>query len=224
MALPFAAANGTGSVTVSGDGSPVAVWFGNLPGEVSLDLVDADATDPVSVVEELVGFWFSRDDGSGDVQPSVSVSAGGEITDSLGTRYVVEAQGLPLAPGTETETTTTSTASTTTTAAPSAPSSTTTTTSVLSEAPEASVPPSTTSTTTTTTTTTTAAPSPVVLQVQVLNGSGVAGAAGRLTDKLSRAGLLFCLPVTRLRGMLVRLCITLKGGGMMPRRYWRLRI
>ena len=39
-----------------------------------------------------------------------------------------------------------------------------------------------------TTTTTTVVESPVTLQVQVLNGSGVAGAAGRLTNKLAEAG------------------------------------
>lgn len=39
-----------------------------------------------------------------------------------------------------------------------------------------------------TTTTTTVVESPVTLQVQVLNGSGVAGAAGRLTAKLAQAG------------------------------------
>ena len=185
VVLPFLAANGSGTVAVSGDGSPVVAWFGGLPGEVSLDLLDADVGDVVSVVEELVSFWFFRDDDSGDVPPSIFVSAGGEITDSLGTRYVVESQTLPAAPGTETTTTTTSS---------------TTTTSVVSETETTATSTSTSTTTTSaaTTTTTSAAPattvpivadlSPSQLQVQVLNGSGVAGAAGRLSASLRDAG------------------------------------
>ena len=186
VVVPFTAANGSGTVAVSGGGSPVVAWFGSLPGEVSLDLLDADVSDAVSVVEELVSFWFFQDDDSGDVPPSVYVSASGEITDSVGTRYVVEAQGLPPAPVAETTTTT---------------SSTSTTTSTTSSVPETSKPPSTTtssttttSTSTTTTTTTTVVESPAVLQVQVLNGSGVAGAAGRMTDKLSEAGYVVLSP------------------------------
>ena len=192
VVVPFTAANGFGTVEISGDGSPVAAWFANQPGEVSLDLVDADATDTASVVEELISFWFFQDENSGDVPPSIFASSGGDISDSVGTRYVVEAQPLPPAPGPETTTATTVAASTTTTAVTSAPSSTTTTSSVQPGNPEPSVSPTTTSTTTaapaTTTTSTTAVESPVVLQVQVLNGSGVTGAAGRLTDKLSQAG------------------------------------
>ena len=186
--VPFTAANGSGTVTVSGDGSPVAAWFGGLPGEVSLDLADADVNDAANVVEELVSFWFFQDDDSGDVPPSIFESASGDISDSVGTRYVVESQPLPAAPGTETTTTTTASAAT---------ASTTT------SSPETSEPAATTSTTTTTsaattTTTTSAVPattSPVVadlspsqLQVQVLNGSGVAGAAGRLSASLRDAG------------------------------------
>ena len=185
LVVPFTAANGSGTVTVSGDGSPVVAWVGGLPGEVSLDLVDADVGDVVSVVEELVSFWFFQDDDSGDVPPSIYVSASGDITDSVGTRYVVEAQGLPPAPVAETTTTT---------------SSTSTTTSTTSSIPETSEPSSaatsstTTSTSSTTTTTTAVVESPVVLQVQVLNGSGVAGAAGRMTDKLSQAGYVVLSP------------------------------
>ena len=183
--LPFTAANGSGTVAISGDGSPVAEWFANQPGEVSLDLVDADVTDPASVVEEMVSFWFFQDDDSGDVPPNVYVSASGDITDSVGTSYVVEAQGLPPAPVAETTTTISSTSTTSTT---------------TSSVPETSEPPisatssTTTSTSTTTTTTTTVVESPVVLQVQVLNGSGVAGAAGRMTDKLSEAGFVVLSP------------------------------
>ena len=184
--VPFTAANGSGTVAVFGGGSPVVAWFGGLPGEVSLDLADADVGDAVSVVEELVSFWFFQDDDSGDVPPSIYVSASGDISDSVGTRYVVEAQGLPPAPVAETTTTTSSTSSTTST---------------TSSVPGTSEPPSsatssttTTSTSTTTTTTTTVVESPVVLQVQVLNGSGVAGAAGRMTDKLSEAGYMVLSP------------------------------
>ena len=184
--MPFTAANGSGTVAVSGDGSPVAAWFGGLPGEVSLDLADADVGDAASVVEELVSFWFFQDDDSGDVPPNIYVSASGDISDSVGTRYVVEAQGLPPAPVAETTTTT---------------SSTSTTSTSTSSVPETSEPPSattssttTTSTSSTTTTTTTVVESPVVLQVKVLNGSGVAGAAGRMTDKLSQAGYVVLSP------------------------------
>ena len=184
VVVPFTAANGSGTATVSGDGSPVAAWFGSLPGEVSLDLVEANVEDVASVVEELVSFWFFQDDDSGDVLPRIIESASGDITDSVGTRYVVEAQLLPPAPVAETITTTSSTSTTLTSSVPetfeppiSATSSTTTT-----------------STSTTTTTTTTVVESPVVLQVQVLNGSGVAGAAGRMTDKLSEAGYVVLSP------------------------------
>ena len=186
LVVPFTAGNGSGTVAVSGDGSPVVAWFGGLPGEVSLDLADADVGDAVSVVEELVSFWFFQDDDSGDVPPNIYVSASGGITDSVGTRYVVEAQGLPPAPVAET-TTTTSTSSTTSATTSSAPET--------SEPPSSATSSTTTSTSSTTTTTTTiVVESPVVLQVQVLNGSGVAGAAGRMTDKLSQAGYVVLSP------------------------------
>ena len=185
LVVPFTAANGSGTVAVSGDNSPVVAWFGGLPGDVSLDLLDADVGDAASVVEELVSFWFFQDDDSGDVPPNVYVSAGGDISDSVGTRYVVEAQGLPPAPVAET-TTTTSTSSTT--------SSTTSSVPETSEPPSSATSSTTTSTSSTTTTTTTVVESPVVLQVQVLNGSGVAGAAGRMTDKLSGAGYVVLSP------------------------------
>ncbi len=93
-----------------------------------------------------------------------------------------EAQGLPPAPVAETTTTTSSTSTTSTSSVPetSEPSSVATS--------------STTTTSTSTTTTATVVESPVVLQVQVLNGSGVAGAAGRMTDKLSQAGYVVLSP------------------------------
>ena len=188
LVVPFTAANGSGTVVISGDGSPVVAWFGGLPGEVSLDLVDADVNDAASVVEELVSFWFFQDDDSGDVPPSIYVSASGVIADSVGTTYAVEAELLPPAPVVETTSTTSTTSTTTTT--------TTTTSSVpeTSEPPSAAASSTTTSTSTTTTTTTTVVESPVVLRVQVLNGSGVAGAAGRMTDKLSQAGYVVLSP------------------------------
>ena len=87
-----------------------------------------------------------------------------------------------------------------TSAASSAPSeepgtseslSTSSSTTTTSAAPATTT---TTTSSTTTTTTTTVVESPVVLQVQVLNGSGVAGAAGRMTDKLSEAGYVVLSP------------------------------
>ena len=176
IVVPFSAGNGTGTVEMSGGGSAVVEWFGGLPGEVSLDLADADINDHGSVVEELISFWFFQDEDSGDVPPSIFISDSGDITDSLGTTYVVEASGLPPAPGTEPAITTTSISPATTTTFPS-PVSSTTTSPITTTTP----PPPTTTTTTTTTTSVV----PVVLQVQVLNGSGVAGAAGRLTDRLA---------------------------------------
>ena len=176
--VAFTAENGTGTITVSGDRSPVAEWLQNLPGEVVLDLADADVEDPVSVVEELVSFWFFSDDASGDVPPSIFESASGDISDSLGTSYVVDAQPLPAAPGTETTTTTATTSSpTTTTSSPetSETATSTTTTTTIAAAPAATSPVA-------------AELSPSQLQVQVLNGSGVAGAAGRLSASLRDAG------------------------------------
>lgn len=77
-------------------------------------------------------------------------------------------------------------------------SSTSTTSTTTSSAPETSElsSPVTAYTTTTTSTTNTATivESPVVLQVQMLNGSGVAGASGRMTDKLSQAGYVVLSP------------------------------
>ena len=184
LTLRFETSGSAGNITISGD-SPVAEWLASQPGEVSLDLFDADADDDVSVVEAIVSFWFFRDDDSGDVPPLIYQGDDGRISDSLGTVYVVESQGLPPAPGTETTTTTTTTA--------------------VSSAPEtAETPTSTTSTTTTTTTTATTSSIPTVtlpeleppssLLVQVLNGSGVAGAAGRMTAKLSQAGYVVRQP------------------------------
>ena len=49
--VPFTAANATGTIVISGNNSPVVAWFANQLGEVSLDLMDADVGDAVSVVE-----------------------------------------------------------------------------------------------------------------------------------------------------------------------------
>ena len=81
-------------------------------------------------------------------------------------------------------------------AAPSAPTSTTTTSAAPSGTAESQSAPTTTSTTSVapttstpaTTTTTTTIPSVDDLRVQVLNGSGISGAAGRLTERLEEAG------------------------------------
>ena len=182
LTLRFETSGSAGDITISGD-SPVVEWLASQPGEITLDLFDADAESDVSVVEAIVSFWFFRDDDSGDVPPLIYQGDDGRISDSLGTVYVVESQGLPPAPGTETTTTTT------TTAASSAPET-------------AETPTSTTSTTTTTTATTSSIPTvtlpelepPSSLLVQVLNGSGVAGAAGRMTAKLSQAGYVVRQP------------------------------
>ena len=192
VVVSFTADNGTGAVTVSGRGSPVAVWFGNQPGEVSLDLFDADAEDAVSVVEGLVSFWFFQDGESGDALPSILVSAEGVITDSVGTRYVVESQGLPAAPGTEQVEPVPSVALATSTPAEPATSASSSgsASSGTSEPPTSSTTSTTatSSTTTTTTSTTTTVPSADDMRVQVLNGSGIAGAAGRLTERLEGEG------------------------------------
>ncbi len=119
-----------------------------------------------------------------------------------------ETQDLPPAPAAETTTTTssTSTTSTTTSAAttsaassepseePRASEPTGTTSSTTTAAPPAATSTTTTTSSTTTTTTAAVAESPATLQVQVLNGSGVAGAAGRMTDKLSEAGYVVLSP------------------------------
>ena len=182
--VPFETDNGTGTVTISG-GSAVAGWFADpgLSGDIyPLPLGDVDVVDSQSVVESVVSFWFFADSESGDAPPLIYVSGGGDITDSLGTSYVVEGELLPPAPVVEAATTTTSTTSTS--AAPAITSTTSTTTS----AEPSESPSTTTSVAPAITTTTTVVESPVTLQVQVLNGSGVAGAAGRLTAKLAEAG------------------------------------
>lgn len=45
VTVAFETASGQGTITVSGN-SPVAEWFASQPGEVSLDLPDADIDDP----------------------------------------------------------------------------------------------------------------------------------------------------------------------------------
>ena len=136
-------------------------------------------------------------------------------TTSVAAESAVGAQGSPSVLGADEESepavTVAPTSTTTSTSATSSTSSTSAAFSVPSEEPEASESPSTTSSTTTTsaapatsstttstssitTTTTTVVEFPSVLQVQVLNGSGVAGAAGRMTDKLSQAGYVVLSP------------------------------
>ena len=177
--LSFTAANGSVTVAVSGDGSPVAEWLANQPGEMPLDLVDADTANAVSVVDEMISFWFFQD-GSRATPSSIYVSSGGLITDSVGTSYFVKSRFLLPVPVAKTITTTGSTITT-------------------SSAPETFEPPSSATsspiTSTTTTTMITLVESPVVLQVKVLNGSGVAGAAERMTDKLPQAVYMVFSPV-----------------------------
>ena len=211
VVVPFTTVYGEGSIEISGISAPVVDWFASHPGEVSVTMGHIAIEDKVAIVEEIVNLWFREDEDSenyGEIAPFVFENAG-EITDSLGSRYVVEAQPFPLAPGTfstpavseipgitatvpgNTETTTT-----TTTVSEEIPETTTTTTATTAVPEE--IPETATTTTTTaaaaedppeTTTTTTAEPAPAVtLQVQVLNGSGVPGAAGRMTEKLSQAG------------------------------------
>ena len=152
----------------------------------------------------------SNDDDS--PEPTTSAAAVENVTGTItqpemGTtttetaEIVSKTQGLRLAPGTETTTTSSATA-TTTSSATSAQASTTTTSSLPSEAPNTTsttttisvAPPSTTTTTTsaepptTTTSTTISVPSVDDLRVKVLNGSGISGAAGRLTARLEESG------------------------------------
>ena len=137
--------------------------------------------------------------------------AAGDVAGAQGSQPALGAEAAPEPAVTAAPTSTTSGASSS--SSTSATSTTTTTSaasSVPSEEPQASESPSTTSSTTTTsaapatttttstssttTTTTAVVDSPAVLQVQVLNGSGVAGAAGRMTDKLSEAGYVVLSP------------------------------
>ena len=194
VVVPFTTVYGEGSIEISGISAPVVDWFASHPGEVSVTMGHIAIEDKVAIVEEIVNLWFREDEDSenyGEIAPFVFENAG-EITDSLGSRYVVEAQPFPLAPGTF-STPAVSEIPGTTATVPGNTETTSTTTTVSEEIPETA-----TTTTTTaaaaedppeTTTATTAEPAPAVtLQVQVLNGSGVPGAAGRMTEKLFQAG------------------------------------
>ena len=157
----------------------------------------------ITAVLGLVGAACSSD--SSDSNPATTATAAAVATSgasappetaiatTAAAGNVVEEQSLPSA--SEAETTPAATAST-------AVSTTTTTTDspVPSEASETPSTASTSATTTTTTTTsvalqtttttstTASVPSVEDLRVQVLNGSGIAGAAGRLTESLEEAG------------------------------------
>ena len=139
-------------------------------------------------------------DGGSDATPTTADAVTATAAPSEATT-TSETQDLPASPATATTTatSTTTSAALTTSSSPETsespaptsvlPTTTTTTTSIA---------PATTPSTTTTTTTTSAVPattspvtadlSPAQLQVQVLNGSGVAGAAGRLSASLRDAG------------------------------------
>ena len=197
VAVKFEAANGTGTITITGEDSPIAAWFANQPGEISLDLPDADIEEPASVVEELVSFWFFRDENSGDIPPSINVAADGAISDTEGTFYVVDAQPLPAAPGTETSGTSTTTSAAETpeqgTSEPAAetPAATSEPPATAAEpSAETSEPPATTAAPPATTLPEEPDPTPSQLQIRVLNGSGVTGAAGRLSASLQDLGYI----------------------------------
>ena len=120
---------------------------------------------------------------TGQAEPAPSVGTAGSDEPAPPTSGSAEAapsvsSSGSVPPGVSESPSSTTTAST---AAATASASTTTTTTTSSAAP----PPTTTSTTTTTTTT---IPSVDDLRVQVLNGSGISGAAGRLTARLEEAG------------------------------------
>ena len=115
----------------------------------------------------------------------------------------MEAQSLPPVPETDEASEpavtaappiTTASTSTTTSTTSSLPSEASESPSTSSSTTTTSAAPATTTTNTSSSTTAAVIESPVVLQVQVLNGSGVAGAAGRMTDKLSQAGYVVLSP------------------------------
>ena len=112
---------------------------------------------------------------AGSDEPAVSTSGSAEAVPS------VSSSGSEMPEGSEPPG---STAAATTTTAATASASTATSTTTTSVAPQTT----TTSTTTTTTSTTTTIPSADDLKVQVLNGSGISGAAGRLSERLEEAG------------------------------------
>ena len=156
----------------------------------------------VAAVLGLVGSACSS--GDGDSSPAettaVAVATSGAsvppetaIATTEAAGNVAEEQSLPSTSEAETATAATASAaasSTTTTNASSVPSeasetpNTTTTSATTTTTTTASVAPQ----TTTTTSTTTSVPSVTDLRVQVLNGSGIPGAAGRLTARLEEAG------------------------------------
>ena len=93
--------------------------------------------------------------------------------------------------GSSDETTTTLAQATTTASPPTASSSTTVPSSATTEAPAPSTTTTTSTPATTTSTTTSTVPQPVPaaqVRVKVFNGSGVAGAAGRLTARITESG------------------------------------
>ena len=150
-----------------GDSSPEMVTTGTAVGNVATTETVArpDTTDTTTTfapaapgTERVEPVPSAETAGSAETAPSASSSGSAP-------------QGTSETPG-----------STTTAAAATASATTTTTT--TSAAP----PTTTTSTPATTTTTTTTVPSADDLRVQVLNGSGISGAAGRLTERLEEAG------------------------------------
>ena len=133
-----------------------------------------------------------------------SMTASPSITTAAPTETVAETQDLPSVPESEgsvpadavepedSASDVASTAPSSGSAPPMGSESPSTTTTITTTTTTSSAPPPTTSTattsTTSTTTTTTTVPSADDLRVQVLNGSGISGAAGRLTARLEEAG------------------------------------
>ena len=167
-----------GSACSSGgsDSSPETATTGAAVGGVALtetvarpDTTDATTTFAPAApgTEQAEPVSSAETAGSDETAPPISGSA--ETAPSASSSGSVP-QGTSEPPG---STTTTATASTTTT---------------ISTSTTSAAPPTTTASTTTTTTTTTTVPSVADLRVQVLNGSGISGAAGRLTERLEEAG------------------------------------
>lgn len=83
LIVPFTEGNWQASVALSDGGSPVAAWFSNQNGEVSLDLSESDMSCDISVLEGLVSFWVFADFSSEEVPLSICFSCR-TIRNSLG--------------------------------------------------------------------------------------------------------------------------------------------
>ena len=194
VVVPFSGDNGDGKVTISGNVDlPIMRWFNSLQSDHVLSLGDVDVFDVESVVEGVIGYWYGNGSVDGEILPVVVSSEGSVVFDSLDVRYEVESVELPAAPGTEPVVPVT-----TTSVLAEVPDITTTTTTSPTTTTTAVVPSTTTTSLVPTTTTTSSVPEVLDIsevRVAVLNGSGVSGAAGRLTARLEEAGYLMLTPV-----------------------------